>query len=279
MIPPTIARVFSIQLLRKKILISVAALFLATQAQAVLFWARPYDPNLGRWIQRDPIQEAGGANLYGYVGNNPINRVDPLGLWGIAFGNNNGSSYFNIGWGNPSLYFSPNSVYDVGQPPQAVEDAARFATGLDDRDRYYGPDDQITQDLQSSPAVQQARQDAIDKLQGKGGCPTGKPTPFVYNLKGAGWEKATSDVFNILAMTSKANLDAIGSYVGNYTLSNVDPSQGTATINFQVNNNMGLESLTRSPTTGNSLLPNSSFSSGPFSTVHEQFNWSETIHY
>jgi len=32
------------------------------------------------WLSRDPIEEEGGINLYGYVGNNPINAVDPLGL-------------------------------------------------------------------------------------------------------------------------------------------------------------------------------------------------------
>lgn len=41
---------------------------------------RAYAPHLGRWLSRDPIEEAGGSNLYGYVGNSPINLVDPSGL-------------------------------------------------------------------------------------------------------------------------------------------------------------------------------------------------------
>ncbi|MDD5263077.1 MAG: hypothetical protein PHD76_14635 [Methylacidiphilales bacterium] len=41
---------------------------------------RAYDANLGRWLSRDPIEEEGGINLYGYVANNPLRWIDPFGL-------------------------------------------------------------------------------------------------------------------------------------------------------------------------------------------------------
>ena len=48
----------------------------------VRFGARDYDPETGRWTAKDPIGFAGGdANLYGYVLNDPVNFVDPLGLF------------------------------------------------------------------------------------------------------------------------------------------------------------------------------------------------------
>ncbi len=40
---------------------------------------RYYNPQLGRWMGRDPIEEKGGLHLYGFCGNNPINRYDVLG--------------------------------------------------------------------------------------------------------------------------------------------------------------------------------------------------------
>jgi len=41
---------------------------------------RFYNPNTGRWLNRDPIEERGGVNLYGFVGNDGITRSDKLGL-------------------------------------------------------------------------------------------------------------------------------------------------------------------------------------------------------
>jgi RHS repeat-associated protein len=40
---------------------------------------RWYDPVTGRWPSRDPIQERGGINLYGFVFNNPFSWIDILG--------------------------------------------------------------------------------------------------------------------------------------------------------------------------------------------------------
>jgi integrase/recombinase XerD len=41
---------------------------------------RYYDPLTGRWPSRDPIQEKGGVNLYGFVGNDGISNIDAYGL-------------------------------------------------------------------------------------------------------------------------------------------------------------------------------------------------------
>ncbi len=41
---------------------------------------RYYNPALGRWVNRDPIGERGGLNLYGFVENSPVSHIDPYGL-------------------------------------------------------------------------------------------------------------------------------------------------------------------------------------------------------
>jgi uncharacterized protein RhaS with RHS repeats len=45
---------------------------------------RYYDPLTGRWPSRDPIEEEGGVNLYGFVGNSPNQWIDMLGLSGTG---------------------------------------------------------------------------------------------------------------------------------------------------------------------------------------------------
>ena len=50
------------------------------EAGAYHYRARTYLPQIGRFLQTDPIGYRAGANLYGYVGADPVNLVDPFGL-------------------------------------------------------------------------------------------------------------------------------------------------------------------------------------------------------
>ncbi len=51
------------------------------------FGAREYDADTGRWVSKDPLRFRGGdSNLYAYVGNEPVGRVDPSGLADVFIG-------------------------------------------------------------------------------------------------------------------------------------------------------------------------------------------------
>jgi RHS repeat-associated protein len=80
---------------------------------------RVYDPKTGKWLTRDPIGEAGGLNLYGYVGGNPVRWIDPLGLArvcrrplsGAPFMAGNGN--MNLGLFHEHIFYSDN-ITNIG---------------------------------------------------------------------------------------------------------------------------------------------------------------------
>lgn len=87
---------------------------------------RYYEPKLGRWLGRDPIEEKGGLHLYGFVGNNGVNRFDVLGMFDWYYTNPDGS----IGHYFPEITDSPDSTIR----PQWREDRVETQFGYIHRD-------------------------------------------------------------------------------------------------------------------------------------------------
>jgi RHS repeat-associated protein len=75
--------------------------------------ARYYDPQVGRFINKDPIRYWGDLNLFTYVQNNPLNRVDPSGLWTISFGTTLMGAMGLGGWGGTFFNFGHDPSSDL----------------------------------------------------------------------------------------------------------------------------------------------------------------------
>ena len=65
-------------------------------AETALYYApyRYYSPAATRWLTRDPLGMVDGLNVYGYVGENPVTRIDRTGL----------SALPRDGWWNPAYW-------------------------------------------------------------------------------------------------------------------------------------------------------------------------------
>ena len=82
---------------------------------------------MGRWLSRDPIEEDGGINLYGYVGNNPTNAADPLGLIGWGFVGN-ASAGAGAGYGASATASAGAGVFLGPNPTGAIGSLGGYAT-------------------------------------------------------------------------------------------------------------------------------------------------------
>ena len=107
--------------------------------------ARWYDASTGRFVNEDPSGFKGGdTNLFRYVGNDPLDRIDPSGLTAKWAGYGGKGSVPAAGWGAygaggqdfSKLYGSLGQVFD--RLPSQQSQAANTFTGKSDRGVPFG---------------------------------------------------------------------------------------------------------------------------------------------
>ena len=69
-----------------------------------------YNPTTGRWLSRDPIDESGGLNSYGFAGNDSVGAIDPVGL---VIACHCPEAYFKENGITPGMYTKSGDTYSA----------------------------------------------------------------------------------------------------------------------------------------------------------------------
>jgi RHS repeat-associated protein len=223
------------------------------ETKLVRFGARDYDAQTGRWTTKEPAGFAGSVNFYTYAHNDPVNFVDQSGLA-------DRSSPWQVGW--------------------------EWLTGTGPRMRVFENGDPFTELLKQHSHMQSVRNQARSQLENCDVTPGEAP----YQLSGfQGVPKYFRDYSTLVTggLTGNLAVTYLGSYDLNYSLTDINWTTGTATINFGVTNTSSFASATRPPVLGYTDFwqkyvsgpLNNLFAGGPMSAKEQQFNWSETINF
>jgi RHS repeat-associated protein len=192
---------------------------------------RYYKPSTGTWLCKDPIGERGGPNLYGFVGNDPQDRVDLLG------------EDINLPPGGNPIQPWPYSPIPITPPPPppppggwwgAILNTIDWALGGQPGTTYYGPNSSQSQEMSQSAIASQVRQFFLNKNQ---------------NKLCKDWQGAT-DVGNQFRVTvelpaewANGTAELVGRARGDVTIVSVVCPPGHVVANFKLTNTTSLTSL------------------------------------
>ena len=167
---------------------------------------RYMDPLTGRWTSRDPIEEGGGLNLYGFMENDGVSKVDFLGMAqsGLAT--------------NPVYYGDLPTNNDLSEANQEFNDAL---SGMFDESKarvqykFYGNDHPWTKQMKIKPEYERMRNNIREKMRNrcKGLSTGGSLYSGIWNVSSDDlpWWQFISDVINY---RNGSDLKSTGSVTG-----------------------------------------------------------------
>lgn len=239
---------------------------------------RFYSPSTGRWLSRDPIEENGGENLYGFCANNALSLID-----------RNGYDFATWAGAGPAYNHWTGSPLPTPRGPDAGTLTWSWFSG---NGKYQnvklGPTDTMTQNMQRSTVMEIDRQKLRERLRAY--CKAGGAGGFSMQIgnelsqipwwKYLTWELPTSLLIN----TDSA---FIGSFTtGMVTAKSVECSKCKANIHVHGINYTGISSATHGPPRngqygpGRSGLNDNMFGpDGMMHTIEQTFDWDEEIHF
>ena len=219
------------------------------EVNLVAYQLRTYNPTYGRWLNRDPIEEAGGENLYCFCVNEISFFCDILGcgkfqstVWG-------GYWEYDLSPVKPSTP-RPTMISEQGTFIESVLDF--FTTGPGVTYKYFYPVHSATVRLLQHPEVKRV----LNEFDGvRVDCKSYKGD-LVFK---AGFGNFISDVLTIFNTNPLAvrnwmsnysdddlGYQVLGSFSGSYTIK-INPETCTKQLDMKLENSWSIDSFTRVP--------------------------------
>jgi RHS repeat-associated protein len=135
--------------------------------ELIRFGYRDYDPDVGRWTAKDPIFFAGGdTDLYGYVLNDPVNFIDPIGLF-FPFG---GPGFTNVKHSEQTSWYEQQQKYP--SPLKGVGEGVNMHNAIPGQFAILGP----AAIIELAPHIQKGVISPITNIR-----TYGTPLPIIIN--------------------------------------------------------------------------------------------------